>query len=100
MAAGAWLVPALVVATACTGMFNPRDGGSDGDVDSAADASGPCRDVACSGHGQCVVEGDGAWCDCFTGFRAVGLERPRASRSVPPATFATSLGLAMRGLDT
>jgi type IV pilus assembly protein PilM len=33
-------------------------------------------------------------------FRALGLESPRAARSVAPATFATAVGLALRGLES
>ena len=31
-------------------------------------------------------------------FLALGLEAPRTSRSITPATFATALGLALRGM--
>ncbi|MFH2007580.1 MAG: kelch repeat-containing protein [bacterium] len=33
----------------------------------------PCAGVTCSGQGTCAVAGSNAWCDCNTGYHAVGL---------------------------
>ena len=35
-------------------------------------ADGPCRDVTCSNHGTCVVEGGLPLCECDSGYRPAG----------------------------
>lgn len=37
------------------------------------DDANPCAGVACSGHGECVVGGSGATCECAAGWIARGL---------------------------
>lgn len=62
--------PAVVSAGggASGGSGGAGEGGSGG-----ASVDGPCAGVACSGHGQCVVEGGEASCACDEGFAAEGL---------------------------
>lgn len=40
-------------------------------------APDPCKDVDCSGHGICLVEGETPYCECDVGYRVDGLECKR-----------------------
>ncbi|MFH1436524.1 MAG: calcium-binding EGF-like domain-containing protein [Pseudomonadota bacterium] len=37
------------------------------------DDSNPCDGVTCSNHGMCIIVGGSAACDCYEGYRPVGL---------------------------
>jgi hypothetical protein len=74
------IVPGPCVALA--GAFGCGGGGGngDGDVQNDVDADG----VTCSGHGDCIVTGGNAACDCTTGYHAEGLADSLLPRLAAP----------------
>lgn len=59
-----WLKFVLLAAVSCGNETDAEDG-------ALRDHQGACSSVSCSGHGQCVLFGDRARCDCDTGYHQV-----------------------------